>query len=109
MYKNLRIIFTILSAICLAAVIPMGMLFDYPGLFGALIGAGIFFMLMLLCKQSQESAEKKAEQLAQTDADDADSTGSADSADDQAQAKMPPQKTVASAKNAPPKYKRKKK
>ena len=109
MYKNLRIIFTILSAICLAAVIPMGMLFDYPGLFGALIGAGIFFMLMLLCKQSQESAEKKAERLAQADADDADSTGSANSADDQTQAKMPPQKTIAAAKNAPPKYKRKKK
>lgn len=103
MYKNLRIIFTILSAICLAAVIPMGMLFDYPGLFGALIGAGIFFMLMLLCKQSQESAEKKAERLAQTDDDDADST------DDQTQAKTSPQKNVASAKNAPPKYKRKKK
>ena len=61
MYKNLRIIFTILSAICLAAAIPLGIFFDYAGWIGALIGAGIFFVLMLLCKQSQESAEKAAE------------------------------------------------
>ena len=65
MYKNLRIVFTILSALCLAAAIPLGIFFDYVGIISALLGAGIFFVLMLLCKQSQEFAEKKAEKLAQ--------------------------------------------
>ncbi|MBQ7770077.1 MAG: hypothetical protein IJ373_02705 [Clostridia bacterium] len=59
MYKNLRIIFTILSAICLAAAIPLGIFFDFVGIISAALGAGIFFVLMLLCKQSQEFAESK--------------------------------------------------
>lgn len=61
MYKNLRIVFTVLSAICLAAAIPLGMFFGLVAVIGTLIGAGVFFFLMLLCKQSQESAEKKQE------------------------------------------------
>lgn len=59
MYKKLRIVFTILSAICLALAIPLGMLFDFVGWIATLLGAGIFFLLMLLCKQSQEFAETK--------------------------------------------------
>ena len=63
MYKNLRIVFTILSAICLAVAIPLGIAFDFPGILCAAIGAGIFFLLMLICKQSQEAAERKQQEL----------------------------------------------
>ena len=66
MYKNLRIVFTILSAICLAVSIPLGIFFGYAGWIGALIGAGIFFFIMLLFKQSQETNEEKAKKLKKT-------------------------------------------
>ncbi|MBE5747727.1 MAG: hypothetical protein E7352_06120 [Clostridiales bacterium] len=74
MYKTLRIIFTILSAIGLAAAIPLGMFFGLIGVFSALIGAGIFFFLMLLCKQNQESAEKKQGLAPDTENDGEEST-----------------------------------
>ena len=54
MLKVLRIIFTVLSALCLAATIPFGMFFDLLGVFGAVLGAGIFFGLMWLCKYLQD-------------------------------------------------------
>lgn len=101
MYKNLRIIFTILSAICLAAAIPLGMFFDYVGWIGSLIGAGIFFVLMLLCKQSQESAEKAAQKKAEQPEQSAESTDG--------EMEIAPQKKL--PKNSitkPPKYRRKK-
>lgn len=57
--KNLRIVFTILSALCLA-------LFPLVGIFGGMdyIGipillAGIFFLLMLVCKNKQLEQEEK--------------------------------------------------
>lgn len=70
MYKNLRIIFTVLSAICLTAAIPLGIFFDFVDLIGALLGAGIFFLLMLLCKQSQEFAEAKQGKLSKSNPSD---------------------------------------
>jgi hypothetical protein len=57
MYLKLRIIFTILSALCLAVVLPataMGGL-PYLALFGG--GALAFFLAMLICKQKQEELE----------------------------------------------------
>ena len=98
MYKNLRIIFTILSAVFLAVAIPLGVFFGYPGWIAALIGAGIFFVLMLLCKQSQEAAEQKAEQM-QKAKEKAEADGETE---DSTQPKLP--------KNAlqRPRYKRKK-
>ena len=59
MYLKFRILFTILSAICLAVAIPATALFgwQYLGIFGG--GAILFFFAMLLCKQSHEKQEKK--------------------------------------------------
>jgi hypothetical protein len=49
----LRIIFTILSAICIAGLIPLGMFFGWQGVGYCFFGALLFFVLMLFCKQSQ--------------------------------------------------------
>lgn len=59
MYLKLRIFFTILSALCLAAAIPVGVFFGFgwAGLCG--FCALLFFGVMLLCKQSQEMNENK--------------------------------------------------
>lgn len=63
MALKLRILFTILSAICLAVVIPAGALFGWPWFFIFGGGAVAFFLAMLICKQSQEKQEplQKAE------------------------------------------------
>ena len=57
MYLKLRIIFTILSAICLAVILPAAVWLGpvWLGVFGG--GAGLFFLAMLLCKQAQEEAD----------------------------------------------------
>lgn len=58
MMKTLRILFTILSALCVAAVIPIGSFF---GFYWALAVAGaalLFFGLMLACKRAQEAPEE---------------------------------------------------
>lgn len=57
MALKLRILFTILSAICLAVVIPAGALFGWPWFFVFGGGAVAFFLAMLICKQSQEKQE----------------------------------------------------
>ncbi len=57
MYKIFRIIFTVLSAVCIAFVIPVGMLFDLTWACIVGLGAGVFFLAMLLCKQAQEQKE----------------------------------------------------
>ena len=57
MYLKLRIIFTILSAICLAFVLPAAALLGWVW-FGVFAGGGaVFFVAMLLCKQAQENAD----------------------------------------------------
>ena len=61
----LQITLTILSAICAAAVIPLGAFFDWPWAIGFALGAVLFFVLMLLCKQSRalkEDAQKVPEE-----------------------------------------------
>ena len=57
MFLKLRILFTILSAICLAVIIPAGALFGTVWFFVFGGGAAVFFLAMLLCKQSQEEQE----------------------------------------------------
>ncbi len=57
MYKHLRIIFTILSAICIAAVIPVGALLGWSAAIYCALGALLFFLVMMICKQKQISSE----------------------------------------------------
>lgn len=57
--KKLRILFTVLAAICLVAIIPMGMFLDWIGFLVCGVPALIFFLLMLLCKQTQEKQENQ--------------------------------------------------
>ena len=59
MAKYLRIIFTILCAVCIAALIPLGMFWGWAGVGYCIFGAVAFFVLMLLCKQTQELQELK--------------------------------------------------
>lgn len=59
MYLKLRIIFTILAAICAALVLPVGTFGGFLWAIVAVLGAVMFFLLMLVCKQSQEKREKK--------------------------------------------------
>ena len=57
MALKLRILFTILSAICLAVVIPAGAMFGKTWFFVFGGGAAAFFLAMLICKQKQEESE----------------------------------------------------
>lgn len=65
----LRIIFTILSALCLAAIVPLGILLDLKWVGYCLVGAALFFVLMMLCKQKQELAALKNSTEEQAPAD----------------------------------------
>ncbi len=58
MFLKLRIVFTILAAICIAVIIPATV---WGGIFWLWLcggGALLFFALMLLCKQAQEKSEE---------------------------------------------------
>ncbi len=65
--KTLRIIFTLLAALCLAAFPLVGIFWgmDYIGI--PIVAGGIFFLLMLVCKNKQLEQEQK--QTAQPKAD----------------------------------------
>ncbi len=67
MFVKLRILFTILSALCLVAILPAAVWGGWLWL-GILGGCAFFFFaLMLLCKQSQEKREaEKREREAPT-------------------------------------------
>ena len=61
MLLYLQIALTILSAICVALVLPLG---TWLGLGWAIVlalAAVMFFMLMKLCKQTREFREKSSE------------------------------------------------
>ena len=58
MWKILRIIFTILCAVCLVALLPIGAWGDLPWVLGILLAAAVFFMAMLFCKSKQEELER---------------------------------------------------
>ena len=57
MFLKLRILFTILSAICLAVILPAGALFGKTWFFVFGGGAAVFFLAMLICKQKQEELD----------------------------------------------------
>lgn len=75
--KHLRIIFTILCAICIAALFPLGMIFGWGPAGICLVCAFLFFGLMLLCKQSQEMKEGKPS-FDETDATNEETTDEKD-------------------------------
>ena len=52
--KVLRIIFTILSALCLAAILPAGTFGGLPHALICAVGAGVFFLFVLLFKKLHE-------------------------------------------------------
>ena len=57
MYKNLRIICTIISALCIAAAFPVFIFFkELPGIICVVL-ALLFFVLMMLFKSLQETNE----------------------------------------------------
>ena len=53
----LQIIFTVLSALCLVAILPAGTFGGMPYFFIFAGGAGLFFVLMLLCKKIREKKQ----------------------------------------------------
>jgi hypothetical protein len=57
----LRIIFTILSALCVAAIVPLGAALGWAWVGYSFFGALLFFALMIFCKQSQELNALKEE------------------------------------------------
>ena len=57
MYKNLRIIFTILSAICVAAVLPVGAFLNFTWAIITALVAFLLYLLMMACKQAQEKQD----------------------------------------------------
>ena len=48
----LQITFTVLSALCVAAFMPIGAWLGWGWAIGCALVAVVFFLLMLLCKQS---------------------------------------------------------
>ena len=64
MYKVLRILFTILSALCVTAAFIIGAYFGLTWVFISALSALFFFMLMLLCKQKQEALDSAHKQEA---------------------------------------------
>ena len=57
--KTLRIVFTVLCAVCLLAVFPVGTFLDFGYALPILILAGFFFLAMLFCKNKQEQKEAR--------------------------------------------------
>lgn len=57
----LQITFTILSALCVAAFMPLGAWLGWGWAIGCALVAVVFFLLMLLCKQSLQM--KQAPQI----------------------------------------------
>ncbi|MBR2023388.1 MAG: hypothetical protein IJ996_02580 [Clostridia bacterium] len=57
MLTVLQIVFTILSVLCVTAVIPIGTFFGFANSVFCVLGACVFFVLMLLCKNKREQNE----------------------------------------------------
>ena len=62
MFLKLRIVFTILSALCLAFALTAGAIWGFTLTILLGLGALLFFMSMLVCKHAQEEQERKAEE-----------------------------------------------
>ena len=59
MFLKLRVLFTILSALCLAFALTAGVLWGFLWTILLGLGALLFFMLMLFFKRAQEAQEQK--------------------------------------------------
>ena len=57
MFLKLRILFTVLAAVCATLVLPVGTWFDLGWAIGVVLLGVAFFFLMLICKQKQEAQE----------------------------------------------------
>ena len=64
MFAKLRIVFTIIAAVCLIAVVPIGTFLGLGWAGWTILAAGVSFVFMLLCKQEQEISEKKKQNSA---------------------------------------------
>ena len=62
MLVKLRIIFTVLSALCAAAVVPVGTFFGFIGAMICIVAALMFFVIMLGFKNKQEALENPPEE-----------------------------------------------
>ena len=67
MFLKLRIIFTVLSAICIATIPPIGAFLDLTWALLVAIFAFAFFLAMLICKQEQEKREASEKTSIQKD------------------------------------------
>lgn len=56
----LQVVFTILSALCIAAIIPVGAFLGWVWAGVCAVSAFLFFMLMRLCKQSRPADEPQS-------------------------------------------------
>lgn len=65
--KQLRILFTIIAAIIVAAVLPVGVIFGWTWAGCCVVGAFLFYFLMLFCKQKQEENEPPNQDADTTD------------------------------------------
>ena len=63
MFLRLRILFTILSAIFIAALFPVGTFFGWGWAGACGLIALLFFGFMLLCKQSQENNQPSPDEI----------------------------------------------
>ena len=61
MWKILRIVFTVLCAVCLILLFPVGALGDFPWVLGIGLATAVFFAAMLFCKSKQEQLEQPHE------------------------------------------------
>ena len=67
MYLKLRVLFTVLAALCLVVILPAGALFGkiWFLVFGG--AAAVFFFAMLICKQKQEENTPLAKEEGEAD------------------------------------------
>ena len=59
MFLKLRVLFTILSALCLATALTAGAIWGWTWTIILGLGALLFFMIMLYFKRAQETQEEK--------------------------------------------------
>ena len=63
MLTTLRILFTVISAVFIASIFPVGIFLGWGYAGGCGLFAVLFFLLMLLCKQSQDFSKEKNERF----------------------------------------------
>ena len=63
MLVTLRILFTVISAVFVASILPVGAFLGWGWAGGCGLFSVLFFALMLLCKQSQEFKEQEKERF----------------------------------------------